>query len=81
LKLSFSRLWPSASALILILPYIVGQVLAVLLSPRWSGLELAEFHMGFRRAQWHWDRRIHTNSEKRLLASSCLFVCLSAWNS
>jgi hypothetical protein len=38
LKLSLSRLWPSASALILISLYVVGQVLAVLLSPQWSRL-------------------------------------------
>jgi len=79
LKLSFSRLWPSASALILISFYVVGQVLAVLLSSRWSGLELAKIHMGFKvcvvtRGQVL--RRIHTNNEKRLLASSCLSVCL-----
>ena len=81
LKLSFSRLWPSASALILISLYIfVGQVLAVLLSPRWSRLELAEIHMGFKVsavALGQVLRRIHTNSEKRLLASSCLSVRLS----
>ena len=64
--------------------YVVGQVLAVLLSPRWSGLELAEIHLGFKVsavALGQVLRRIHTNSEKRMLASSCSSVCLSTWNS
>jgi hypothetical protein len=81
LKLSFSRLWPSASALILISFYIfVGQVLAILLSPQWSRLELAEIHMGFKVSAVALEqvlRRIHTNSEKQFVSSSCLSVRLS----
>jgi triacylglycerol esterase/lipase EstA (alpha/beta hydrolase family) len=62
--------------LILISLYIVGQVLAVLLSPRWSGLELAEFHMGFKVSAVALGQT-YSHQQRKAIVSFVLFVRLS----